>query len=208
MKMIRVLVVDDNSLLRLGLVGAIGGEDDMEAAGEAENGAEGIEQFRTLRPDVVTMDYKMPGDSGVETTKKLLAEFPEAKVILLSVYEGDEDVWSSVQVGAKGYLNKTASIDEILDAIREVEAGGTYFPSGIVRKLERRSQRENLTSRETEVLVQIVKGFSNKEIMSELSISEGMVKLHVSRILKKLGAADRTQAAIAAVREGIVHLDS
>lgn len=206
-KQIRVMVVDDNSLLRLGLTEAIGGEEDLNVVGEAENGLLALKLFQELQPDVVTMDYQMPGDTGVETTRKLLAEFPDARVILLSVFEGEEDIWNAVQAGAKGYLNKNGEIEEVLDAIREIFAGGTYFPAAIAKKLEVRSERDSLTAREQEVLSLVVQGNSNKEIMIELSISEGTVKLHVSHILEKLGAADRTQAAIMAVRQGIVHLD-
>lgn len=203
---IEVMVVDDNSLLRLGLTEAIGGEPDLEAVGEAENGVQALELFRKLQPDVVTMDYQMPGDNGVECTRKIIAEFPEAKVILLSVFEGEEDVWNAVQAGAQGYLTKTGEIEEVLDAIREVASGGTYFPAAIAQKLASREERESLTTRELEVLQLIVEGNSNKEIMDKLDISVGTVKLHVSHILEKLGAADRTQAAIMAVKQGIVHL--
>lgn len=201
-----VMVVDDNSLMRLGLTEAISGEPDMQAVGEAPNGTRAIELFRELQPDVVTMDYQMPGENGIETTRRICAEFPGARVILLSVFEGEEDVWNAVQAGAKGYLTKTGEIEEVLDAIREVAAGGTYFPASMSQKLASREKKENLTARELEVLRLIVGGKSNKEIMGLLSISEGTAKLHVSHILEKLGAADRTQAAIMAVRQGIVHL--
>lgn len=204
---IRVMVVDDNSLLRLGVTEAVNGETDLKAVGEAENGAQALEVYRELQPDVVTMDYQMPGGNGIESTREIVAEFPEAKVILLSVFEGEEDIWNAVQAGAKGYLSKTGEIEEVLDAIREVADGGTYFPAAIARKLAQREERDSLTPREMEVLRCIVEGNSNKEIMSRLTISEGTVKLHVSRVLEKLEAADRTQAAIKAIRQGIVHLE-
>ncbi|MEM6884800.1 MAG: response regulator transcription factor [Verrucomicrobiota bacterium] len=207
-KRIRVLIVDDNSLLRLGLSEAIGGEGDLEVVGEAENGREARELFRELRPEVVTMDYQMPGETGVETTRQIISEYPEAVVILLSVFEGEEDVWSAEQAGAKGYLNKSAAIDEVLEAIREVAAGNNYFPAAIAQKIAKREGRASLTARELEVLKLVVQGNSNKEIMHLLNISEGMTKLHVSNILSKLNAADRTQAAIMAVKQGIVHLES
>ena len=204
---IRVMVVDDNSLLRLGVTEAVNGETDLKAVGEAENGAQALEVYRELQPDVVTMDYQMPGGNGIESTREIVAEFPAAKVILLSVFEGEEDIWNAVQAGAKGYLSKTGEIEEVLDAIREVAAGGSYFPAAIARKLALREERDSLTPREMEVLRCIVEGNSNKEIMSRLTISEGTVKLHVSRVLEKLEAADRTQAAIKAIRQGIVHLE-
>jgi len=206
-KKISVMVVDDNSLLRLGLTEAINGEEDLAAVGEAENGEQALKLYPKLKPDVVTMDYQMPGDTGVATTRKITAEYPDAKIILLSVFEGEEDIWTAVQAGAKGYLTKTGEIEEVLDAIREVAEGGNYFPAAIAQKLANREQRDTLTAREREVLELIVSGNSNKEIMVNLEISEGTVKLHVSHILEKLGAADRTQAAIMAVRQGIVHLD-
>lgn len=204
---VKVMVVDDNSLLRLGLTEAIAGEGDLEAIGEAENGIQALELYRKLQPDVVTMDYQMPGENGVESTRNIVAGFPGAKVILLSVFEGEEDIWNAVQAGARGYLNKSGEIEEVLDAIREVARGGSYFPAAIARKLANREERESLTARELEVLQLIVDGNSNKEIMAALNISEGTVKLHVSHVLEKLGAADRTQAAIMAVKQGIVHLD-
>ena len=206
-KKVSVMVVDDNSLLRLGLTEAINGEDDMVAVGEAENGDAALLRFRELLPDVVTMDYQMPGVSGIEATRQILSEFPDAKIILLSVFGGEEDVWNAVQAGAQGYLTKTEEIEEVLDAIREVQGGGTYFPAKLAQRLADRNERVSLTARETEVLSLIVEGLSNKEIMNQLHISQGTVKLHVSHLLEKLGAADRTQAAILAVRRGFVHLD-
>lgn len=206
-KKTKIMVVDDNSLLRLGLTEAIGGEGDLVAVGEAENGLEALELYRKLQPDVVTMDYQMPGENGIEATRKIVAEFPDARILLLSVFEGEEDIWNAVQAGARGYLNKSGDIEEVLDAIREVAEGGNYFPAAIAQKLASRGERASLTARELEVLGLIVGGNSNKEIMAELDISEGTVKLHVSHILEKLGAADRTQAAIMAVKQGIVHLE-
>ena len=206
-KKIKVMVVDDNSLLRLGLVESINGEDDMIAVAEAENGAVAVSRYREFLPDVVTMDYQMPNLTGIEATRQIVAEFPDAQIILLSVFEGEEDVGSAVQAGAKGYLTKTEEIEEVLDAIREVSLGGRYFPAKIAKKLESRNARESLTAREMEVLRLIVNGCSNKEIMTQLNITQGTVKLHVSHILEKLEVADRTQAAIIAVRRGFVHLD-
>ncbi len=206
-KKIKVMVVDDNSLLRLGLIESINCEDDMISVAEAENGAVALERYREFLPDVVTMDYQMPNMTGIEATRKIVNEFPNAKIILLSVFEGEEDIGSAVDAGAKGYLTKTEEIEEVLDAIREVFDGGRYFPAKIAKRLDERSSRETLTAREMEVLRLIVDGFSNKEIMSKLNITQGTVKLHVSHVLDKLDAADRTQAAIIAVRRGFVHLD-
>ena len=204
----RVLVVDDNSFLRLGLIDAITSEEDLAIAGEAENSVRAVEQYRELQPDVVTMDYQMPGESGIEASRKILEEFPDAKIILLSVHVGKEDIWRAVQVGAKGYLNKNADTDNVLEAIREVNAGNTYFPAEISKKLAEREKHESLTDRELDVLTLIVRGRSNKQIMQELGVSEGTTKRHITHILEKLGVVDRTQAAIMAVQDGIVHLEA
>lgn len=201
-----VLVVDDNALLRMGILEAISEEDDLQAVGEASNGAEAREMFSKLKPDVVTMDYRMPGEDGVECTRKIVSKFPDAKIIVLSVYEGEEDIWQAWQAGVRGYLSKSEAAENVLEAIRVVGAGGTYFPSSIAERLETRKGQQSLTNRELEVLRLIVDGNSNKDIMSSLNISSGTVRLHVSNVLLKLGVSDRTQAAIAAVRQGIVHL--
>ncbi len=204
---IRVLIVDDHAMMRLGLAEAVAGERDLALIGEGANGAEALALYRQHLPDVVTMDFKMPGADGVETTARLRAEFPEARVVILSVFEGEEDIWRAVQAGASGYVSKSAEVEEVLEAVRQVFAGSTYFPAAIAAKLQARRTRDTLTQRELQVLHEIVAGHSNKEIVSALHISEASVKLHISNMLAKLGVADRTQAAIVAVRQGIVHLD-
>lgn len=204
---IRVLIVDDHAMMRLGLAEAINGERDMMLAGEASNGAQAIEAYRELQPDVVTMDFQMPGVDGAEATARLRSEFPEARVVILSVFEGEEDIWRAVKAGAMGYVLKSAEVEDILEAIRHVMAGDTYFPAAIASKLAAREMRDTLTNRESQVLRHIVAGLSNKEIAATLHTSEATVKLHISNTLAKLGVADRTQAAIVAVQRGIVHLD-
>ena len=201
---IKVLVVDDNSLLRLGICEAISNETDMEVVGEAKNGTIAIQQFEELKPDVVTMDYKMPNMNGVEATQIVTSRFPDARILILSVYEREEDVWSAVKAGAKGYLYKSGEIEEVLEAIREVSDGHTYFPASISQKISRREGREELTPREFDILQLMSEGKTNREIMGTLHISEGTVKLYVSRVLEKLGVKDRTQAALIAVKQGIV----
>jgi DNA-binding NarL/FixJ family response regulator len=153
------------------------------------------------------MDLQMPGPDGAETTARLRAEFPNAKVVVVSVFEGEEDIWRAVKAGASGYVLKSAEVEEILEAIRTVVSGETYFPSIIAAKLAARNTRDTLSPRELQVLQQIVAGLSNKEIAVSLSMSEATVKLHISNTLSKLAVADRTQAAIVAVQRGIVHLD-
>lgn len=205
---IDVLIVDDHAMMRLGLAEAIAGENDLALAGEAPNGPLAIELYRRHRPDVVTMDFQMPGMDGAAATAALRAEFPDARVVMLSVFEGEEDIWRAVQAGASAYVLKSAEVEDILEAIRSVARGDTYFPSSIASKLVARKTRGALSPREMQVLRHIVSGLSNKEIAAALCMSEATVKLHISNVLQKLQVADRTRAAIVAVQRGIVHLDS
>lgn len=204
---IRVLVVDDHAMMRLGLTEAVSGEKDMTLVGESGTGDQALQLYREHQPDVVTMDFKLPGADGVEVTRQLRAEFPEARVVLLSVFEGEEDIWRAVQAGACGYVSKAAEVEELLEVIRQIAAGKTCFSPGIAAKLAARQAREALTPRELQMLRHIVAGYSNKEIAARLHMSEATVKLHISNTLAKLNVADRTQAAVVAVRRGIVHLD-
>lgn len=205
---IRILVVDDNALLRLGLTETFKIEPGLEPVGQAANSAEALELVRELRPDVVTMDYQMPGETGVECTKKILAEFPETKIVLLSVFDAEEDIWQAVRAGVKGYLTKKAGeVEEVLEAVQEIAAGGTYFPASIANKLEQRSEKDDLTPREMEVLQLLAEGCSNKEIVERLGISLPTVKLHIINLREKLKAADRTQAVVHAFKQGIIHID-
>jgi DNA-binding NarL/FixJ family response regulator len=205
---IRVLIVDDHAMMRLGLAEAISAERDMTLVGEAANGQQALDFYRKHQPDVVSMDFQMPGSDGAESTARLRAEFPQARVVLLSVFEGEEDIWRAVQAGASGYVLKSAEVEDFLEAIRHVMAGDTYFPAAIARKLAARQARETLTARELQVLRHVVAGLSNKEIAGALRMSEATVKLHISNTLAKLHVADRTQAAMVAVQRGIVHLDA
>ncbi|MHA3770401.1 response regulator [Verrucomicrobiota bacterium sgz303538] len=205
---IRVLIVDDHAMMRLGLAEAIAGEDDMTLVGEAGNGAQAVELYRRHRPDVVTMDFQMPGADGAESIAMLRDEFPDVRVVVLSVFEGEENIWRAVQAGASGYVLKSAEVEDVLDAIRHVMDGNTYFPAAVAAKLAAREMRASLTPRELQVLRHIVAGLSNKEIAATLHMSEATVKLHISNTLGKLDVADRTQAAIVAVQRGIVHLDA
>ena len=206
---IKVLVVDDNAVLRMGLTHAIDNADGFQIVGEAANAEDALISYEKYRPDVVTMDYQMPGIDGVETTRRLIQTDPDAKIVLLTVKEAEEDVWNAVQAGCKGYLTKRAGeVEDVLQAINEVANGNTYFPAKVASKIESRLAHEALTPRELEVLQGLAKGYSNKEIMDELDISEGTVKLHLSNLRKKLNAADRTQALITAVQRGIVQISS
>ncbi len=205
---ITVLVVDDNALLRMGLTETMNIEPGLEPVGMAANGAEAIELVRRLRPDIVTMDYQMPGMDGVECARRIIEEFPETGIILISVFDAEEDIWRAVKAGVKGYLTKKAGeVEEVVEAIQEVAAGGTYFPANLAQKLEWRKEQPELTPRELEVLQLLAAGCSNKEIMDRLDISLPTVKLHVVNLREKLGAADRTQAVVHAFKRGILHLE-
>lgn len=205
---IKVLVVDDNALLRFGLSESLSFVPGFEAAGTAGNAREALELYRQLKPDVVTMDYQMPDENGLECSQHILEEFPDARIILLSVFDAAEQVWNAVQIGVKGYLTKKAGeIEEVLDAIQEVASGGTYFPVQIANKLEQRKGQRGLTPRELDVLRLVVNGQGNKQIADALAISIHSVKQHVVNLREKLNAADRTQAVVEAIRRGIIQLD-
>ena len=203
----RILIVDDHAMVRLALAEAIAQQDDLELVGEAENGARAIALYRDLQPDVVTMDYQMPGLNGAEAIGEILAEFPEARIVLLSIYETPESLWRATEAGALGCVSKGVEIDEIITAVRAVASGVSYYSEGLEKKLDERRAQEALSPRETEVLAQIVSGLSNKEIVANLGISMSTVKHHLERVFTKLRVNDRTQAATAAVKRGIIQLD-
>ena len=203
----RVLIVDDHAMVRLALAEALAQQDDLELVGEAENGASAIALYRELQPDVVTMDYQMPGLNGAEAIGEILAEFPEARIVLLSIYETSESLWQATEAGALGCMSKGVEIDEIITAVRAVASGVSYYSEGLEKKLDERRAKEALSPRETEILAQIVSGHSNKEIVANLGISTSTVKHHIERVFTKLGVNDRTQAATAAVKRGIIQLD-
>ena len=204
---IRILIVDDHAMVRLALAEAIDRNDDLCLVGEAENGAKAIALYRSLLPDVVTMDFKLPDRDGDKIIAELRAEFPAARVVLLSIFENPESIWRATEAGALGYVTKAAEIDEVVTAIRNVADGEPYFSAGLAEKLARRRQQENLSSRELAVLELLVAGRSNKEIVSDLRMSISTVKHHLEKIFVKLDVNDRTQAATAAVQRGIIHLD-
>lgn len=204
---LRLLLVDDHAVIRMGLTGSLNLEPDLTVIGEAGKGGQAIELYRKLRPDVVLMDFRLPDMTGVEATRAICREFPDARVLMLTVHEGEEDVYSSMQAGALGYVQKSIGWKELLAAIRSVAAGERYLPADLAARLKERLGREPLSERELEVLHLIVRGQSNKEIGVSLDISDVTVKRHITHILEKLGVLDRTQAAIAAIQRGIVHLD-
>ncbi|MBV9926040.1 MAG: response regulator transcription factor [Acidobacteria bacterium] len=203
---IRIVVVDDQAVVRQGFVALINTVPDMEVIAEGTDGRQAVELYRKLRPDVLLTDLRMPSMSGVEAIAAIRREFPGARVIVLTTFDGDEDIYRSLQAGAQGYLLKDMFFEELESAIRTVHAGGRRIPGVVAERLAERVGGSDLTGRELEVLGQIVGGRSNKEIAAALDISEATVKSHVNNILSKLGVADRTQAATTAIRRGLVRL--
>ena len=204
---IRILIVDDHAMVRLALSQAIERNIDLCLVGEATNGDKAVSLYRNLRPDVVTMDYKLPDRDGDEVIAEIRREFPDAKVVLLSIFEHPETIWRATEAGALGYVSKAAEIEEVVSAIRRVAGGGRFYSAGLAEKLAARCKEENLSSREIDVLTLLVAGRSNKEIVTDLEISLSTVKHHLERIFVKLGVNDRTQAATAAVQRGLIRLD-
>jgi DNA-binding NarL/FixJ family response regulator len=203
---IRVMVVDDQGVVRQGIVALINTVADMTVVAEAKDGQEAVELFRSHQPDVTLMDLRMPVIGGVEAITRIRREFPGARVIVLTTFDGDEDIYRSLQAGAQGYLLKDMFFDELEEAVRKVHAGARRIPTIVAERLAERMSGSDLTGRELEVLEQIVRGKSNKEIGTLLHISEATVKSHINNILSKLGVSDRTQAATTALQRGLVHL--
>ena len=201
---IKVLTVDDHPLLREGIAAVIQGEDDILLVGEATNGQEAIEIFRTLRPDVTLMDLQMPVMSGIDAIKAIRREFPGARFVILTTYQGDIQALRAFQAGASGYLLKNMLRKELLDTIRTVHAGLKRIPPEIAAELAEHVMDEALSSREMEVLRKVAIGTSNKMIASQLGVSEATVKVHMKNILAKLGANDRTHAVTTAMKRGFL----
>jgi len=203
---IKLLIVEDHHIVRQGLIALLNTVPDMEVVAEASDGKVGVDLFRKHQPDVTLMDLRLPNLGGAEAVAKIRAEFPAARIIVLTTFDGDEDIYRALQAGARGYLLKGMFGDELLDAIRAVHAGKTRIPPVVAERLASRMGGQELTARELEVLGLIVRGQSNKEIGGSLSISEATVKTHINSILSKMGVSDRTQAATSAIQRGLVHL--
>jgi DNA-binding NarL/FixJ family response regulator len=203
---IRVLSVDDHPLLREGIAALVNAERDMKLVAEATNGQEAIEKFRSSRPDVTLMDLQMPALNGIEAIIGIRSEFPNARVIVLTTYAGDVQVVRALKAGARGYILKAHVRRELLDTIRAVHAGEKRIPPEVAAELAAHCAEDDLTSREMDVLRLIAVGNANKEIAGQLSIGEETVKGHVSKILAKLGANDRTHAVTIGLKRGIIEL--
>jgi DNA-binding NarL/FixJ family response regulator len=204
---ITVLLVEDHFLARIALRSVLAGHSQIRVIGEAGDGEQGLAMYRALRPDVMLLDLRLPGTSGFEVLTRVRREFADARVVVLSNYQGSEDVYRAVRSGAAGYLTKDASGQELIDAIITVHRDLRYLPRTALDRLAERTSVTDLTPRETEVLTCITQGRSNREIAEQLHISEKTVRIHVSAVLEKMGARDRTQATIFALQRGLVHLE-
>jgi len=204
---LKVMLVDDHYLVRMGLASIMALEPDMIVCAEASSGAEAVALYRTHRPDVTLMDLRLPDISGTETAQAIRAEFPDARIVMISTYVCDEEIYGALQAGAMAYLVKSVQREELMRAIRKAAQGQRHIPPEVAARLAERMTRTQLSSRETEVLRLLVAGRRNREIAHSLDITEGTVKLHVSSILGKLGVADRTEAVTRALQRGIVQLE-
>jgi DNA-binding NarL/FixJ family response regulator len=204
---IRVLCVDDHPLVRKGIASILANEADMELVAEAGNGREAVDMFRELRPDVVLMDLRMPQLDGIEATRTIRGDDPEARIIALTSYDGDQDIYRALEAGIRGYILKEMVHTEVVRAIRTVYTGKRLMPPEVAERLSEYFPQVALTPREVEVLSCVARGLANKEIAHKLGTANGTIKMHVQNILEKLGASDRTHAVTLAIERGILHLD-
>jgi DNA-binding NarL/FixJ family response regulator len=203
---IRILVADDHFVVRMGLIALVNTEDDLEVIGEASDGKQAVDLFEKLKPDLVLMDLRMPVKDGIAATAEIFRNHPDARVLMLTTYDGDTDIHRAIQSGAQGYVLKNATGVELIPALRAVAAGQKWIPQEISARLASRKVFEELTAREMEVLQKIAQGLANKEIGDVLKISEHTVKDHLKHILGKLHVADRTEAVTVALQRGIIQL--
>jgi DNA-binding NarL/FixJ family response regulator len=204
-KGIRILSVDDHALLREGVAAVINSQEDMQVIADAANAQDAIQQFRKHRPDVTLMDLRLPDKSGIDTMISIRTEFPDARIIMLTTFEGDVEIQRALEAGARAYLLKSMPPKELVEVIRQVHAGKKRVPPQLAAQLAEHMSDESLTAREIEVLAQIAEGNRNRDIGEKLFITEETVKVHIKHIMEKLGASDRTQAVAIAIRRGIIH---
>jgi DNA-binding NarL/FixJ family response regulator len=203
---IRVMCVDDHPIVRKGIASLLANESDTVLVGEASTGKEAVESFRALRPDVLLIDLRMPEMDGISAIHQIRREFPEARIIALTSYAGDQDIYQALEAGVRGYLLKETVHTEVIRAIRTVHAGRRLVPAEVAERMSEYLPQAALTPREVEVLSSIAQGLANKDIAERLGTASGTVKMHVQNILVKLGAADRTHAVTIAIQRGILHL--
>lgn len=203
---LRLLLVDDHFVVRSGLAASLALEDDMQVIAEANDGKEAVAAFESGKPDIVLMDLQMGESGGIEAVTRICQDHPDARILVFSSFARDEDIYRAIRAGALGYLQKAAPREDLLDAIRQVAAGNRYLPREIAQRLADRLSRPEPSPREREVLALIAKGRSNKEVASDLGLSEDTVKRHVSNLMAKLGAQDRTQAVTEALRRGLIEV--
>lgn len=203
----RILIVDDHIVVRLGLRALLQSQKDMQVVGDAANGRDAIEQVGRLHPEVVLMDLRMPDCGGVDAMRKIRAVEPAARVLILSSYGSEEDIYQAIQAGALGYLLKDTGSEELLKAIRRVSEGNTWLPPAVAARYAERLRRPELTNREMEILQCVFRGLTNKEIAYELGVAENTVKNHINNLMLKLGAKDRTEATHLALVRGLLTLD-
>jgi DNA-binding NarL/FixJ family response regulator len=201
---IRIMLVEDHQVVRQGLEALLSTTDDMEVVGSVGDGLEAIEAFRTVQPDVTLIDLQLPKLGGADTIRRIRADFSQARFIVLTTFDGDEDIYRALQAGARAYLLKGMPLEELLTTIHAVHSGKLHIPPAVAEKLAERVSGQQLTARELSVLERIVAGRANKEISTDLSISEATVKTHLNSMLGKLGVADRTHAATVAIQRGLV----
>lgn len=203
---IKVLIVDDHPIMRVGIAAIINARPDMTTVAEAGSGESAIQLYEQHHPDITLMDLRLPGMSGVEAIRRIRSKHPHACFVVLTTYEGDEDIYQALDAGARAYVIKGMQHEALVDALRRVYSGGRFLPSPVSRALAERTPNSDLSMREREVLELLVQGQSNKKIAMLLGITEATVKCHVGVILQRLKVEDRTQAVIAALQRGLVHL--
>lgn len=203
---IRILVADDHYVVRMGVIAIINNEPDMEVVAEAANGTQAIELFNEHQPDLVLLDSRMPLKNGVQAAKEIRNQNGAARILMLTAFDGDEDIYKALAAGAKGYVLKNSTGEQLVPALRAVAAGKSWIPAEVSERLAKRQEFEPLTPRELEVLHELAKGLANKQIADVMNISQHTTKGYLKNIMTKLHVADRTEAVTVAIQRGLIHL--